>query len=121
MSAQPRTITQKLADLPNKVAADRNGFGQQLSDAAVAAVFNGLHSPEWETYMKIIVGPSAPKQLARLKLDPADPLTNNPDVKKSAAYIVANAICAPTTTGQTGNGTKTAIDDDGDGNLLAEP
>ena len=111
--ATPRSIMQKLADLPVRVQADST-FGDNLASAAQAALIAGNRdaqgnvTQQWDTYMRIIVGSDSPKQLARLNLN--DDQATDLIVKKSVAYVVANALCAPGTNGNTGAGTNTTLD-----------
>ena len=110
----PKRIKDKLADIPGKVNTIP-GFGALLSQKSIKAILAGSNSPEWKDYMLLIVGPDAPNQLARLTFE--DDHSQQDWLKRSAAYIVANATCGTDTTTNTGQG----VDDQIDLDLEPEP
>jgi len=91
------SLTQKLLKLEEKTK--KKTYAKELSDLAMEAIFKGVGSPEWEKYMKEVVGPNSPKHLARLMLK--DDKKTDEWTRRNSAYIVTNAICG------TGTWTKT--------------
>ena len=82
---------------------------ERMAALAIGAVLKGPTSDEWKKYMIEIVGNDSPKQLARLTLTEAR-TKDDAAVRKSAAYMVANAICTPDTTARTRLGVAAVID-----------
>ncbi|MCI0486599.1 MAG: hypothetical protein L0229_08360 [Blastocatellia bacterium] len=105
----PKTIKDKLADIPGKVETVP-GFGDLLSQKSIKAILAGSKSPEWKDCMLLIVGPDAPNQLARLTFE--DDHSEQDWLKRNAAYIVANATCGTDTTTRTSQGVDDTIDQD---------
>ncbi len=86
-------------------------LGKQLSNAAVAAILNGIHSPEWKAYMSLFADNTA--QLERLTV----PKVGEEDyLPLFRAYIVSNSICDITTNTNTINKVDEHIDDNLDQN-----
>src|SRR5437868_8455325 len=107
MSTPKKSIMDKLKDVEKKSQQDA-GFATTFSDLAVAAIIGGVTSQAWKDYMEKIVGPHAPKQLARLTLQ--DSASGDPYVRRSAIYIVSNSVCGPGTTNPTGMRVNATID-----------
>jgi hypothetical protein len=93
--------------------ANGGAIAKDLQYKALAAVLKGAHSAEWVDYMKAILGdtssPSASAQLARLTL--TDPAQNDADIRRNAAYIVANSTCGMETTADYVKNVEAVIDD----------
>jgi hypothetical protein len=114
----PKTIIQKLRRLNAKVELElaqaglaaldnpdipvTSAFAEELSTLAVQAVIGGSGSQAWKDYMKLIVGTNNPQASAQFKrLTFQDNQADQQFVRKSAAYIVANAVCGEHTTTRT--------------------
>ena|ERR1041385_2934978 len=61
---------------------------------AIAAIYKGFGSPEWNIYMHRFA--KTPAELARLTTTATDDC--HPYIAQSRAYLVANAVCFPGTT-----------------------
>src|SRR4051812_17564473 len=114
-------ILEKLQKLHFVVAADNvNGnpnanppeppgtLGKRVSNAAVAALTNGIHSNEWKQYMSLFADNTA--QLERLTVP--NPNTDPAYLPLMRAYIVSNAICDIGTPAHTANRIDERIDQD---------
>lgn len=66
---------------------------------AIAALFGGIHSRAWETYMNQFA--ETTEELMRLK--GTDGTLNDAAMNRRRAYLVANAICGSTTVGRFDN------------------
>ena len=96
-------MAKKIIDMVNdKVAAMGAGGGDaaaanELSELAVAAINDGIKSRAWEKYMLHFVEKDNkgnvvnPAQLARLLGE--DDKADDPDIRRSRAYLVGNAVC----------------------------
>ena len=104
-------ISKKLQDISDANAQNPNSPKAKLmSGLATAAILHGPTSADWQNYMLQVVDNNSPKQLARLTLKEAK-TQNDPEMQRSAAYIIANGMCTPDTTTQTGLGVnKTVVD-----------
>ncbi|MGA9770195.1 MAG: hypothetical protein WBV94_14235 [Blastocatellia bacterium] len=116
MAAQPRTIIQKLAGIPARIA-NEPGFDELLKARSLSAILGGPTSADWRAYMMLIISnnPDSPQLRRVTDLNTVPPPTA--DVLTSSAYMVANGACGAATGGQTGFGVKASIDDD----LAPEP
>jgi hypothetical protein len=103
----PKTIMQKLEEIPARVQADPT-LGDTLSNMSVLAIMGGPGSTAWVNYMTVIVGPDAPNQLARLSL--SDIATAPSYATRNSAYIVANGACGVATGPITGRRVDPNID-----------
>lgn len=94
------------ADLVN----DTPTLSATINNAAVKALFGGIGSDDFKSYMAIFA--NNPSQMARLTV-PVD--GEPPYLNQMRAYIVSNAICDPGTTAHTTNRVTAAIDGGQDG------
>jgi len=93
-----------------KVDAVKNDPGEagQNATLAIAAINGGIRSAAWRSYMMQFVEqnppgqPVDPAQLERLM--GTDGTLGLPDIDRSRAYLVSNAVCAATTEFTDGNG-----------------
>lgn len=77
----------------------------KLSNAAVAAITNGIKSPEWRQYMSLFADNA--QQLERLTV----PKVGEPKyLRLMRAYIVSNAVCDAGTNAHTANKIDVLID-----------
>jgi len=91
----------------DKVKNDSGEAGQNAT-LAIAAVNGGIRSAAWRSYMMQFIEQNPPGQ----PVDPAqlerllgtDGTLGLPDIDRSRAYLVSNAICASGTEFTTGNG-----------------
>ena len=100
-------IFEKLTRLSDIVKKDNEqGFApeppqalsRRISDAAVAAVTNGIKSEEWRQYMSLFADNA--QQLERLTV----PQEGEPEYfRLMRAYIVSNAVCDAGTNAHTAN------------------
>lgn len=80
-------------------------LGKELSNAAVAAITNGIKSTEWKNYMSLFADNA--KQLERLTV----PKDNDPSyLPLMRAYMVSNAVCDVGTNTHTGKNLDVRID-----------
>jgi hypothetical protein len=76
-------------------------FGEDMKNAAIEAIMNGLGSEEWKAYMSLFADNA--EQLTRLTTEQA---TDEDYLPQMRAYIVSNAVCG----GFTGTRTHLNID-----------
>lgn len=107
------SIFKNLRKVHSKVAFDSinnvlSPIGSALNDAATAALYKGIGSPEWESYMAIFA--ENQEQLTRLTvIDQNEPQY----LTQMRAYIVTNGICDMGTNGDlTKNTVTSTIDGD---------
>ena len=88
-------VLEKMAEIQVELVANPAGgpVSQALKAKSIAAIMGG--AAEWVAYMNIYA--KNPEELARLI--PADGTENDPIKREARAYLVANAVCAPGTTG----------------------
>jgi hypothetical protein len=90
-----------------EVQQDQTGKkGDNLRNLAIAAIYSGIGSPEWNTYMDNFA--NTPTELARLRTRDGDGC--HPYIPLARAYLVANAVCLPGTTGRLLDGIEGIID-----------
>lgn len=88
-------VREKMAEIKNETVVNPAGgkASKELKEKSIAAIMGG--AAEWVTYMNLYA--KNPVELARLI--PSDGTENDPEMREARAYLVANAICAPGTTG----------------------
>jgi hypothetical protein len=90
--SEEMTIEDKIRAVQAEVQANPDR-GDELRRLAIDAIYKGLGSTEWETYMRNFA--NTPAQLARLTTQ-ADDLCH-PYIRQARCYLVANATCLPGT------------------------
>lgn len=77
------------------IKQDKTGkLGDAIRNQAISAIYSGMDSPEWKTYMQNFA--NTPEELARLTSRDGDGC--HPYIPLARAYLVANAVCLPGTT-----------------------
>lgn len=102
------TIKKRLqrTDAAMENAAIRDQLGFDLKHAAIKAMMKGIGSAEWTSYMSLFAENA--EQLNRLTVPQEN---EDPWLRESRAYIVANAICGADSTTQTSLRVDNHIDD----------
>jgi hypothetical protein len=89
-------IEDNIRAIQTEILQDTSGKkGDTLRNQAVAAIYSGMGSPEWEAYMQNYA--KTPEELARLTTRSGDGA--HPYIPLARAYLIANATCLPGTTG----------------------
>lgn len=88
---EKKTIQERITEIQAEIAADATR-GDQLRTLAIQAMYAGIESEAWKTYMHEFA--STPEQLARLTTRAGDEL---PYVRQARCYLIANAMCLPGT------------------------
>jgi hypothetical protein len=114
---------EKLHDIvkhDNEHGNPKGALGKKLSDAAVAAITNGIKSPEWVQYMSLFADNDA--QLKRLTVP--NPQNDPSYLPLMRAYIVSNAVCDVGTNNHTAKNIDERVDaglsDASDGTVVAK-
>ena len=90
------TIRDNIREKRTAVVAEQPNGGPvsaKLKEKAIAAILGG--AAEWVNYMRLFA--KTPGELARLI--PSDGTQDDAEKREARAYLVANAVCAPGTTG----------------------
>lgn len=70
------------------VDSDVSDAGQKLNDAAMEAIFHGIGSDQWKSYMAVFA--DNPDQLTRLTVPGPNEETY---LRQMRAYVVTSAVC----------------------------
>jgi len=90
------SISNNISKKISEVIGDKTGdAADQISDQAFEALFAGITSTEWETFMKNFADAQKPEQLARLTLQ--DSKAQDPAVRKTLVYLAASSMCGADT------------------------
>lgn len=90
------SIKQKILSRIEEVNADPTGsIADRIADEAFDALFAGVHSTEWKTFMKNFAEDQNPKHLSRLTLD--DSQAVDPMLRKTLVYVAASSMCGAIT------------------------
>ena len=92
--AETMTIEDQIRAVQAEVRANPSR-GDELREQAIAAIYAGLNSEEWQTYMRKYNFAGTPAQLARLTTRADDHC--HPYIAQARCYLVANATCLPGT------------------------
>lgn len=90
--ADTMTIEDKIRAVQAEIAASPSR-GDELRIQAISAIYGGLTSDAWASYMQNFA--DTPEQLARLTTRSGDDL--HPYIPQARCYLVANATCLPGT------------------------
>lgn len=90
------SISNNISKKISEVVGDKTGdAADQISTQAFEALFAGINSPEWETFMENFADAQKPEQLARLTLK--DSKAQDPAVRKTLIYLAASSMCGADT------------------------
>jgi hypothetical protein len=89
------SIEERIRVVQAEIKQDPTGKkGDIIRNQAIAAIYSGLGSQEWHTYMENFA--TTPAELARLTTRDGDAC--HPYIPLARAYLVANSVCLPGST-----------------------
>lgn len=90
------TIRQQIERRIEEVNADpTESVADRISREAFEALFGGVTSAEWTTFMRNFVENQSPSQLARLTLN--DSQATDPALRRALVYVAASSMCGAAT------------------------
>jgi hypothetical protein len=90
------SIKQQILRRIEEVKTDPTGsVADRISGEAFEALFAGVHSTEWTSFMKNFTENQSPTQLARLTLN--DPQAIDPMLRQTLVYVAASSMCGAIT------------------------